>query len=393
MKVLVTALSAGSELSGVQRHAFNVVRCLLSREEVTAVHLAIGPWQYELARRFGLDRMERLHLEIAEAGHGAIARNLWFYRGLPQLTARLRVDLVHLGYPVWVQAGAMTCPVVVTLHDLYPYDMPSNFGFPKVVFNRFLLERCLHSVDSIACVSQATQQKLYWYFRGDAANRAVRISNCLDAPPPETGCPPHPRIFSAPFLLCVAQHRRNKNIDLLLRAFTRCLEAGTIDAEMQLAIIGIRGPETVSIEHAIAELGLESSVVLMEGIADADLRWCYRHCEALVSPSSVEGFGYPVAEALREGCRVVCSDIAAHREIGDGHCRFVSMRGDPEANFAQAITSSLLSPRPEPVEFPQFSVRVIAAQYLELYHRLIEESARQPAGAGRRETPLVATER
>ena len=33
-------------------------------------------------------------------------------------------------------AASFSCPTVVTLHDLYPYEIPLNFGFPKFIFNR-----------------------------------------------------------------------------------------------------------------------------------------------------------------------------------------------------------------------------------------------------------------
>jgi hypothetical protein len=46
-----------------------------------------------------------------------------------------------------------SCPILLTLHDLYPYEVPSNFGLPKVLFNRFILQQCLRSATSIACVS------------------------------------------------------------------------------------------------------------------------------------------------------------------------------------------------------------------------------------------------
>jgi glycosyltransferase involved in cell wall biosynthesis len=37
---------------------------------------------------------------------------------------------------------------------------------------------------------------------------------------------------------------------------------------------------------------------------------------AVVSPSSIEGFGLPIAESLATGTPVIASDIAAHREVG-----------------------------------------------------------------------------
>jgi glycosyltransferase involved in cell wall biosynthesis len=106
------------------------------------------------------------------------------------------------------------------------------------------------------------------------------------------------------------------------------------------------------------------------------LQWCYLNCEALVAPSLTEGFGLPVAEALLAGCRVVCSDIPAHREVGEGHCRFVPLNDLAEESFAAVITAVLQQPRPQPLSLPQYSAPVLARQYVGLYQRLIASAAR-----------------
>ena len=141
VKILIAAASYASNISGIQRHACNVVRCLLQREEVSFVHLVIAPWQRKLVQAAGIHPDPRLSTHIAEMNPGSLSRNLWHYRKLPELAARLEVDLVHLTYPVPVHAAALTCPTVVTLHDMYPYEIPMNFGFPKFIFNRMVLNQ------------------------------------------------------------------------------------------------------------------------------------------------------------------------------------------------------------------------------------------------------------
>ncbi len=91
-------------------------------------------------------------------------------------------------------------------------------------------------------------------------------------------------------------------------------------------------------------LGLTNRIHFLEGISDEQLQWFYAHCGALVAPSSTEGFGLPIAEALLAGCRVVCSDIPAFREVGGEHCRFVSLRGNAEESLADGIVATLADP-------------------------------------------------
>lgn len=371
MKILLAAASFSSYLSGVQRHAFNVARSLLTHSEVTGVHLALAPWQRELVRSSGFEANARLNVYVARMKPSPLSRNLWYYGQLPVVAAQLGVDVVHLAYPVHVKAHAFACPTVVTLHNLYTYEIPANFGFPKAFFNRIILQQCLRGVDAIACVSEITRLRISNYVRPCIARKALRIYNCVEG---ESQCAGENVIQDwqgEPFFLCVAQHRRNKNIPFLLPVFEHLLRDGWIDPSTRLLIIGMPGPETCSIERAIKRSKFGQNILLMEGLSDPQLRWCYRNCMAVLAPSTVEGFGLPVAEALLAGARVVCSDIPAFREIGGDCCRYVPLVESMEEGFAKAILAAMQEPRGTPVSLPLLSASVIAEQYVRLYRGLL----------------------
>ena len=371
MKIMVTAASFSSEISGIQRHAFNLVRCLLRRPEISRVDLVVAPWQTKLVRTAGIDHDVRLKTYVADMDNGSLSRNSWYYRKLPLLVARLEPDLVHLSYPVPIDAGSFSCPTVLTLHDLYPYEIPQNFRFPQVIVNRFILKQCLGNVDAIACVSDTTMACLRRYVARSTQEKAVRIYNCVEPEPQRVVRSPIPGWLGEPFLLCVAQHRRNKNIILLIQAFRRLLLASSIPPAMKLVIVGIEGPETRHIRQLISDLGLAPRVVLLRGLSEPELQWCYARCQALVVPSKTEGFGLPVAEALLVGCRIVCSDIAALREVGGTHCHYIALGKNEEEELATAIRDALQESPKEPVPLPHLSAEVLAGQYLDLYRQLI----------------------
>jgi glycosyltransferase involved in cell wall biosynthesis len=375
VKILVAAASFSPHISGLQRHALNVVRCLLLQPDISAVHLVVAPWQRNLLQAAGFNFDSRLTIHVAEMDASSLSRNLWYYRKLPALAASLQTDIVHLSFPVPVDAASFDCPTVVTLHDLYPYEIPLNFGFPKFIFNQLILQQCLRNVDAIACVSEITGVRLKQYAPAATWRKAVRIYNCVEAEPLCAIQSPIPGWQGEPFLLCVAQHRRNKNIPLLIRTFDRLLRFGQINPGMKLVVIGIAGPETRSIHRLVSSCGLGRSVHFLEGLPEPELQWCYARCEALAAPSMTEGFGLPVVEALLAGCRVICSDIPAHREVGDGHCRFVALRKNAEEALAEAIVATLRDPAKAPISFPQFSSSLLAKKYIDLYRKLIASAA------------------
>ena len=371
MNILIAAASFASNMSGLQRHALNVVRCLLPEPEISALHLVIAPWQRGFLEDADFLQNPRIVTHVAEMDRSSLSRNLWYYRRLPELAIQLQADLVHLSYPMPVNAAAFNCPTIVTLHDLYPYEIPMNFGFPKFIFNRMVLQQCLRNVDAIACVSEITHLRLRRYVPVAVWLKALRIYNCIEAEPLHNAQPPHPSLQSQPFLLCVAQHRRNKNIPLLIRTFDQMLRAHQVAPEMKLMVLGIDGPETRNIRHLVSTLGLGERVCFLEGVSNSELQWCYAQCQAVVSPSTVEGFGLPIAEALLAGCRIVCSDIPAFREVADGQCRFVTLGTNAEQMLAAAIVAALKQPKGFPRSLPQFSAPVLAKQYTSLYRRLI----------------------
>jgi glycosyltransferase involved in cell wall biosynthesis len=371
MKILLSAASYSSSISGLQRHAFNVAHCLLRRPEITALHVVVAPWQAQLLPEVGLIPDGRLSTHIAEMGHSSLRRNWWHYHALPRLATSLKADLVHLTFPMPVNAEAFPCPTVVTLHDLYPYEIPLNFGFPKCLFNRVTLKQCLANADALACVSDATRRRLRQYAGMAAWRKSTRIYNCVEPAKSCSIASPIPSWRGQRFLLCVAQHRRNKNIPLLLGSFARLLRRGQVDSGSLLVVVGMTGPETKNIQRLIARSGLSRRVHLLEGITDAELQWCYERCEALAAPSVTEGFGLPVVEGLMTGARVICSDIPALREVGGEHCRYVALDADAEAKFADALAAALGEPKQQPLNLPQFSAAVLAEKYVSLYRGLI----------------------
>lgn len=374
MRVLVAAVSHGSTISGIQRHALNMASCLLRAPEIDSVHLVIAPWQEQMVYASGLQLDARLILHVREMGRGSIARNTWYYSMLPQLARAIRADVVHFTYPMPVNSPAFCAPVVVTLHDLYPFEIPMNFGVPKFIFNRIVLRQCLQAADAIACVSEATKTMLH-RFLPSVSTKALRVYNCVDPQPVADQVCSIEGWGSERFLLCVAQHRKNKNLRLLISTYKKLMDAQRIPADTQLLIVGVSGPETRDLRELIEHWGLDKRVHLRSGLTESQLQWCYRNCEALVAPSITEGFGLPVAEAMLAGCRVVCSEIPAHWEVGAGRCHFVPIDRQGEERLADAIAATLTEAKPRPIDLPELSSSALAREYLALYRRLTSSHA------------------
>jgi glycosyltransferase-like protein len=85
--------------------------------------------------------------------------------------------------------------------------------------------------------------------------------------------------------------------------------------------------------HARArELGLDGDVRLLGPIADEELERLYRAADVFALPSTKEGFGLAVLEALAAGLPAVVSDLEVFRGfLDDGESALLARTGDPAA--------------------------------------------------------------
>jgi glycosyltransferase involved in cell wall biosynthesis len=370
MRVLIAAVSAPSQLNGVSRHAANLARGLSSLAEAPEIHFVAGAWQQQMFADAGPGAHAKLHYHWIPLKNTSIHRVAWYATELPHVAAQIEADLVHYACPALLSSRAFRCPVLVSLHDLYPFDIPENFGLVKGAINRQLMRRCLRNASAIACVSESTRLRLSRWLGEEAAARAQTIPNAVEPFACSSGRAPYPLRQREPFLLCVAQHRRNKNIPLVLSIFDEALRQRVLPGETRLLVVGIQGPETPAIQRQMRALRIENKVVLMSGLSEAELHWCYRNSKLVLAPSRIEGFGLPVVEALIAGCPVVCSDIPAFREVGGDLCRYVAFEGDTVAAYAHAIREVVTEPRRPAAQFPGLSRTAVAAKFLALYRKL-----------------------
>jgi glycosyltransferase involved in cell wall biosynthesis len=366
MHVLISALHRPTKPTGVCRYAVNLAQCLVETEKVTKVTLLVGAWQREyFETAFNLES-DKINLISVEIKNSSLSRNLWFLLGLPKLANRLRPDIVHLSFPMPFVRSLFRSPVVATIHDLYPYECPENFGYPNALFNRWFLKQCINNSDGLSCVSQMTLKHLQYYFPNVCFHKDTTVVyNTVDFSQVMPSIPQN--ITFSSFLLCVAQHRKNKNLDVLIQSYYQLRQNRYLSDETKLVIVGSNGPETKNLLALIQSLALEDRIFLWSSIGDRELRWLYENCELFVIPSSTEGFCLPLAEAIDLSCKVVCSDIPIFREIGSHRCTYFNLGEDRVSNLQEAIAQSLGSHYSNCSKDSRFSKKTAATQYLQFY--------------------------
>jgi glycosyltransferase involved in cell wall biosynthesis len=124
-----------------------------------------------------------------------------------------------------------------------------------------------------------------------------------------------------PFLMYVGNLKPHKNVITLLRAFAQLRQRKTFSHS--LVIVGDDPRWKRSVVEECVRLGIRDSVIFLPYVSLELLPRLYAAADLLVMPSTTEGFGLPVLEAMACGTPVVCSNAASLPEVaGDAALYF-----------------------------------------------------------------------
>jgi mannosyltransferase len=226
-------------------------------------------------------------------------------------------SLFHSSY--YRLPGLRGTPTVVTAHD-FVYERYASG--PRRWVHSHQKHAAIRAAQAVICVSESTRQDLL-EFVGQIPGQAVHvIHNGVS----KVFRPLSPAPAPVPYVLYVGERRRYKNFRLLLRAMEFL-------PDLELHCVG--GGALRADELAGAPSDVRDRVRHRGFVSDEVLNELYNRAFCLVYPSSYEGFGIPVVEAMRAGCPVVSIQCKAVMEAG-GDALTVAAETDPRA-LADAV--------------------------------------------------------
>jgi glycosyltransferase involved in cell wall biosynthesis len=261
--------------------------------------------------------------------------------------------------------GPSGVPAILTIHDLRWSEARAATGAPWATWAvRHLAARCwlpslARSLAGVVAVSEAAARRI--------ARRLKLPRERVHVVPNATILEPPPRLSAGAvaellerlgvaerrFLLAVGHLEPRKGLELALAALAslaslaRARGDGSL-ASARLVLVGA-GPGETALRALASKLAIDERVVFAGALDESAKSALLERAAALVFPSRLEGFGFPVFEALAAGCPVIARDLDVLAEEDPGAVErlpedVAAWAGAFERALAAASTAR--SPRP-----------------------------------------------
>ncbi|MGH2693929.1 MAG: glycosyltransferase family 4 protein [Actinomycetota bacterium] len=239
------------------------------------------------------------------------------------------IELIHASS---IAIPPRTKPLVVTIHDLLFLRQPEHFTRRGLGFFHRGLRLALKDADLALCSSHATMSDCLEAGFDESRLRHVPLGvDATRADPARIDAVRRHYGLEGPFVLWTGTVEPRKNLRRLLEAW-RALARD----DVELVLVGPKGWH----EDLDAMIGdARRTVKTMGFVPRHHLEALYAGARVFCFPSLLEGFGFPVLEAMAQGTPVITSRGTSTEELA-GDAAILVDPGDP-SSIAEGIASVL----------------------------------------------------
>jgi alpha-1,3-rhamnosyl/mannosyltransferase len=219
-------------------------------------------------------------------------------------------------------------PLIVTIHDVSYERHPEWYPYRRDPLRRAFYRWSARTADSVITVSEFSKREIVAaYALPDELIYVIPLAAASIFQPASRAAADAP-----PYVLHVGDLHPRRNLDVALRAVLRVRSRVSELADLRLVLAGVdRG-----VGDRLRDAG-GPAVDVRGAVPDELLLPLYQRARALVYPSSYEGFGIPLLEAMACGTPVVAARAASIPEIAGDAALLVHPRN--EDGWADAIAA------------------------------------------------------
>jgi glycosyltransferase involved in cell wall biosynthesis len=313
LRVVIDARSVVARRSGIGNYVEALVRAMVP----------LAPDMRFLLLRHPAERVPIVtHDRVRELAYPGETKSVHTVFGLGLLRGGFRgFDVYHA--PADLLPLGLSCPAVVTLHDLMWVETPrlASAFLPVRLANgiwyRTNIGRAVRRARAIVAISQATATAIARVYPEAAAKTHV-IHHGIDEARyggHDDGDAARVARFVGPtrrYSLIVGQGSPYKNQLAMVSAF---LEATRQTPDHVLVLVRRFSRVDGAMRRLLATPEARARVIAVPYVADDDLAALYRGARMLLFASLCEGFGFPALEAMAYGTPVLASTAPALVEV------------------------------------------------------------------------------
>jgi len=279
--------------------------------------------------------------------------------------------------PSYVVPLLARCPLLLAHHGSYEgyVDRAEVFSWWARTKARVSYQLSAHRADVVCTVSEYSRRDMAHFYRVSADRIHVvpegvdtRLFRPMDDQAALRDWRRRVLGEDVPFVLYVGKPTKRRNLPNLLEAFAQLRR--TRQLPHKLLLIGTALPGT-SFADTISALNLGDAVVTVPHAPHSEIALAYNACSTMIYPSSYEGFGMPVLEAMACGAPVIALDNTAIPEFAGGVASLLPDAGvDTLARGIEDLLGDEARRRQMRVDGPvraaRYDWRLVTQQYLDL---------------------------
>ncbi len=268
-----------------------------------------------------------------------IFKSAWRSSWVKHDLKKLHIELFHgLSHEIPLHIQKINIPTVVTIHDLIFERNPEQYNPIDVKIYRKKFTYACQNANKIIAISEQTKDDIIQFYKIPAAKIDICYQSCNPAFAIKVTELEKQRIkayYSLPdqFFLYVGSIIERKNLLTICKALNEL--KGKLD--VPLVVIGSGGKYKEIVQNYLTKNNLENTVIFLsdkfknnEFTSAKDFPAIYQQAVCMIYPSTFEGFGIPVLEALWSNIPVITSNVSCMPETGGNAAYYVNPLNETE---------------------------------------------------------------